>query len=185
MNQDVRDARILAFNYDADVVHFWNPASQNRISNHAENLLDTLSRLRENTKAQRRPISFIAHSLGGLVVENALRISRLSAETYIQMIDPCVNSVIFLGSPHFDADIASWAKSGTDLVQIMRKANKEIVSVLQPGSEMLAEVQRGFHNIMRLRAEEGSDIAITCFYEELPLPIVGEVRYCSCMILRP
>ena len=177
LGKDIRDARILAFGYDADVVNFWNPASQNRIGNHAENLLGALSRLRESTKSKRRAIIFIAHSLGGLVVENALRLSRLSAEKHVQSLEPCVDSLIFLGSPHYGADLAGWATLGTNLMQFMKKTNKDIVSVLQPGSEMLAEVQRGFHVIMRLRDEEGSSISITCFYEELPLPIIGEVGY--------
>lgn len=43
------DARILAFGYDADVVNFWNPTSQNRTGNHAENMLGDLSGLREET----------------------------------------------------------------------------------------------------------------------------------------
>lgn len=49
LSKDIDDARILAFGYDADVVNFWNPVSQNRISNHAGNLLGDLSNLREET----------------------------------------------------------------------------------------------------------------------------------------
>ena len=88
-----------------------------------------------------------------------------------------MDSIIFLGSPHCGADLAGWAKLGTRLVQTVRKPNKDIVSVLNAGSEMLAEVQRGFHVIMRLRDEEGASISITCFYEELPLLLVGEVGH--------
>lgn len=43
------DARILTFGYDADITQFWSPASSNRVSNHAENLLGSLSRLRART----------------------------------------------------------------------------------------------------------------------------------------
>lgn len=32
--QDIPDARILSFGYDADIVNFWNPASNSRLSNH-------------------------------------------------------------------------------------------------------------------------------------------------------
>ena len=49
LSKDIHRARIFKFGYDADVVNFWNPASQNRISNHAENLLGALVRYRERT----------------------------------------------------------------------------------------------------------------------------------------
>ena len=58
---------------------------------------------------------------------------------------------------------------------MLRPANKDIVGVLDPGSEMLREVQKGFHTILRLRKDEGSEISITCFYEELPVTSIGEV----------
>jgi hypothetical protein len=35
------------FGYDADVVHFWSMASQNRIGNHAQNLVNVLAQLRD------------------------------------------------------------------------------------------------------------------------------------------
>lgn len=47
--KDYPDARILAFDYDADITQFWGPASSNRVGNHAENLLGALSRLRAKT----------------------------------------------------------------------------------------------------------------------------------------
>lgn len=40
---------------------------------------------------------------------------------------------------------------------------------------MLQEVEKGFYNILRLRKEEGSEISITCFYEELCVIEFGEV----------
>lgn len=53
LTQDITDARILAFGYDADVVNFWSPASQNRVGNHAGNMLGGLTRLREKSKSVR------------------------------------------------------------------------------------------------------------------------------------
>ncbi|KAL2044651.1 hypothetical protein N7G274_002425 [Stereocaulon virgatum] len=40
---------------------------------------------------------------------------------------------------------------------------------------MLREVENGFHKILRLRKEEGSEISITCFYEELRVIGFGEI----------
>lgn len=49
LKNDVPEARIITFGYDADVVHFWSMASQNRIGNHAQNLVNVLSQLRERS----------------------------------------------------------------------------------------------------------------------------------------
>jgi len=49
LHEEIPDARILAFGYDADVMGFWNPASQNCIGNHAENLLGDLVRIRDES----------------------------------------------------------------------------------------------------------------------------------------
>ena len=84
--QEIPEARILAFGYDADVVNFWLPAGQNRIGNHAQNLAQSLANLRDRTETvsyvnmcggaftdgrqPSRPIFFVAQSLGGLVCEN-------------------------------------------------------------------------------------------------------------------
>jgi len=80
-----------------------------------------------------------------------------------------------MGTPHFGADLASWGRFGTNMASILKRTNADIVAVLEPGSEMLAGIQKGFHSILRLRKDEDSQIEITCFYEELSLPIIGEV----------
>ena len=83
---------------------------------------------------------------------------------------------MFLGTPHHGADLAAWAKFGTTIAKIIKHANTGIVSVLKPGSEMLARVQDEFHGLLRKRMDEKSGIEITCFYEELPLHLVGKVN---------
>ncbi|KAH0536621.1 hypothetical protein FGG08_006515 [Glutinoglossum americanum] len=174
LSEDIDDARILSFGYDADVVNFWNPASQNRISDHAKNILGALARQREQTDSENRKIVFVVHSLGGLVTQNALCLSRTSPDKHIRRVGHCTMAIAFLGTPHFGADIASWAKFGTNITNIVKRANADIVSVLKPGSEMLANIQDGFHSILRLRINEGTEIAITCFFEELSVVVVGE-----------
>jgi hypothetical protein len=54
-------------------------------------------------------------------------------------------------------------------VDIVKPANRNVVSLLKRDSEMLAEVQDAFHNVLEKRKEEGSRIGITCFYESLPV----------------
>lgn len=175
LKQDLTDARILSFGYDADILHFWNPVSNSRLSNHAEKLVGDLVREREGTNTETRKILFVAHSLGGLVTESALSHSRHAPEKHLRQVERWTVGIAFLGVPHYGADLASWGKLGTRMVDLLNSANKDIVDVLEPGSEILREVERGFHSILRLRKDEESEIAITCFYEELRVKAVGEV----------
>ena len=175
LSQDIADARTLTFGYDADIISFWNPVSNNRLSNHAENMVGELVRERERTNTETRKILFVAHSLGGLVTEYALSHSRNAVEEHLHQIERCTAGIVFLGVPHYGADLASWASFGMRMVSALKRANKDIVGILKPGSEILRVVEKGFHNMLRQRKAEGSEISITCFYEELRVTGVGEV----------
>ena len=175
LKQDISDTRILSYGYDADFVNLWKPASISRLSNHAEDLVGRLARMRERTETGTRKIFFVAHSLGGLVTECALGVSRHTAEEHLRQIERCTAGIAFLGVPHCGADLASWGTFGVQLLSVLKQANKEILGVLKPGSEMLREVEKDFHSILRLRKGEGSEISVTSFYEELPVIQVGEV----------
>ena len=118
-----------------------------------------------------RKIIFVAHSLGGLVTQECLNLSKSNAEKHLQQVSSCTIGIVFLGTPHHGADTAAWAKFGATVAKRIKHVNTDIVSVLKSGSEMLARVQDGFHNLLRLRQDEQSRIDVTCFFEELPLPI--------------
>lgn len=109
------------------------------------------------------------------MIENALSISRGSAEKHIKSIEQHTIAIAFLGTPHHGSDLAAWGTFGTKISRIAARPNSSIIEVLQPGSEMLAVIQQGFHSILRIRKDEGAEIAVTCFFEELPLRAVGEV----------
>jgi hypothetical protein len=80
---------------------------------------------------------------------------------------------VFLGTPHFRADLAKWADFSTRSINIVQNANVDIVTILKPGFKVLAIIQIDFHGIIRIRREEGSEIYITYFYKELPLKALG------------
>jgi hypothetical protein len=166
---------MLSFGYDADVVHWFSAASVNCIGGHAEALLGALVRRRERTDSEDRRIIFVMHSLGGLVVQNALALSRSSPEAHLQKVQANTVALAFLGTPNFGSELAFWGGYGTKLLNIVKKTNKGIVQVLKPDSEMLATVQKRFHEILRSRQAAKQPIAVTCFHEELPLQGLGVV----------
>ncbi|KAK2770149.1 hypothetical protein CKAH01_04492 [Colletotrichum kahawae] len=172
LKDDIPDARILTFGYDADVVNWWEPASNNRIGNHAENLLGSLTRLRERTDTEERKIIFVMHSLGGLVVQNVLDLSRSNPARHLRNLEAATTGLAFLGTPHFGSDKAEWGAFGTAMLGLVKSTNTSIVQVLRPDSEMLSVIQKKFHEILLMRFE---DLQVTCFHEELDVKGLGTV----------
>ena len=175
LKQDLPDARIMSFGYDADIVDLWNPRSHSSLTSHAEDMVGALIRKRERTNTENRKILFVGHSLGGLVIEHALSHSRKSVEKFLRKIEQSTAGIVFLGVPHYGADLGAWESFGTQLANIIKRPNRDLLGVLKPGSEMLHLVENDFHKILRLRKDEESEISITCFYEELDVRPIGQV----------
>jgi hypothetical protein len=58
----------------------------------------------------------------------------------------------------------------------VKQTNADIVEVLRRDSEVLARIQDGFHTMVLDRNRKGvRPIELCCFYEELPLPVIGMV----------
>ncbi len=88
----------------------------------------------------------------------------------------CTLSIAFLGTPHSGAGMATWAGLLSKSIGLIKQTNSRILEVLRADSEVLQRIQIEFHSMLRQREKNGKlPIAITCFYEELPLPGVGEV----------
>lgn len=64
------NARIFTWGYDVDIDHAFSSASTATIFQHALNLLSDLTDVRISEAEIKRPIIFIAHSLGGIVVKD-------------------------------------------------------------------------------------------------------------------
>ena len=63
---------------------------------------------------------------------------------------------------------------------LITQTNPRMLEVLKVDSEVLARIKEEFHSMISARGKKGArPIDITCFYEELPLPGVGEVSPCS------
>ncbi|KAH8882541.1 hypothetical protein GQ53DRAFT_733723 [Thozetella sp. PMI_491] len=169
LSKDISQARILSFGYDADFAHFLAATSTNRIGEHANNLANELAQIRETTDSAERAILFVAHSLGGLVVEDALLAAKDNSEKYIRKLVQYVRGIIFLGTPHLGTDKAKWASLLANFASIVEKANTGLPGVLKPDSEVLARINSEFHQMVSIRIQERrAPIWIKCFFEEYP-----------------
>lgn len=93
---DCPGVRILVWGYDSKVTKGYNAANKSNLFSHARDLLYGL----ERDRPPGRPIIFVAHSLGGLLVKEVLRRSQFSDDPALQDIVRSTRSIVFLGTPH-------------------------------------------------------------------------------------
>jgi pimeloyl-ACP methyl ester carboxylesterase len=101
---DITNARIITYGYDADIAHWMKPAGQNTVREHAQNLVNDLCGLRARTKTSKQPVLFVAHSLGGLVCQDALLLCvNPNDEAQGTLLDS-TRGVAFMGTPNAGSD---------------------------------------------------------------------------------
>lgn len=167
-------ARILTYGYDAYVVRK-TVASSNRLIDHASNLLNDLTTDRASTNTSDRPIIFVAHSLGGLVCKEAILLSRNNPEVHLKRIFDCTKGIIFMGTPHTGSWMADWAKVPASALGIVKHTNKSLLKILETDDQLLESTQVRFLAMIRDLRENNRRLEVTCFFEELPLPVGGKV----------
>lgn len=121
---------------------------------------------------------FIAHSLGGLVVKEALCISatRSSNQKHQEQVGRYAIAIAFLGTPHEGSELASLAQIVTKFLEAGRKsANSKILGDLKPGSDRLSGLNDSFDIWLDKKKESKDAFTLTSFYEEVGLPGVGQV----------
>ncbi|SPJ77950.1 uncharacterized protein FTOL_06364 [Fusarium torulosum] len=151
LQSKIPTARILAFNYDST---WLSDAPRTRVELCGEELVQSLHRLRQESD---RPIVFIAHSFGGLVVQDALLYAH--REKQYRHILQQTKGFISLGTP-FRGTKVQWA---TDLVaRLMRFAGSHhhILSLLVYDNHQLRDK---VHSLGRLR--KTFSFPIFCFFE--------------------
>jgi hypothetical protein len=164
--QTVPGARVLTYGYDTKIRHSAIAVvSQNTVHDHGWNFLCAVEEVRR--KEPLRPLLLVAHSLGGLVLKEALRKSRdcESVKLHLYNVVRSVVGVFFFGTPHRGADPRGLIHHA--LTQLAKgvgfRFNDKIVDTLMPG-EHLREMRHGFTELAR----QGRWI-IYCFQEEYGL----------------
>ncbi len=148
----VPNARILTYGYDTRVGHWLGPAvSKTTIYDIARNFSVSLEAERRSEPS--RPLLFIAHSLGGIVVKEALR-QCYGCQMYndaLHSIYESTCSIIFFGTPHGGADPRGWLRHVAEKAAKATgfKFNEQVVNSLLPSSERLRELRDEFSVMVR------------------------------------
>lgn len=152
-------SRILLFDYTASALASHANGSVDGLLRIASNLVAELCAQRPNSRAQRRPIIFICHGFGGLVVKRALAFSQTRRAPRVEhqrSIYLSTYAILFMGTPHTGL-------SGRSLVLLQAKHDGRpalVSSDILEGSEMINQIEKLFTPMM-------DDFCIFNFWEEL------------------
>lgn len=176
LTNEIPTARVMTFGYDADPKSFLGQVSHNRLGDHARTLLQDLARERTKPAAKQRPILFVAHSLGGLVVKKALSDAEhySDASKHLKAVAADTRGVIFLGTPHAGSGLATLPEIASRFMRGVN-ANQDLLRTLKVNSEMLGETTIAFGQLLEKRKENNQPLYIQPFVEELPIPSIGLV----------
>jgi pimeloyl-ACP methyl ester carboxylesterase len=124
------------------------------LADRATNILALL----ETEGLGERPIVFIAHSMGGLLVKQLLRHGRDLGNRNWRAVADATRGVVFLSTPHSGSDIANWIKH---LGLILR--NTVSVQELEANDPRLRELNTWLRNNI-----EDMHIQLEVYCEKVP-----------------
>ncbi|KAG7293507.1 hypothetical protein NEMBOFW57_003559 [Staphylotrichum longicolle] len=166
LKDDAPTCRIFTWGYDSSVANITQAASHATIFGHSESLLQDICLSRTSKDEAERPLVFVGHSLGGLVIKEAL---IRSSEYYFNEQDEelgavyaCTKGIVFLGTPHRGSELTPYGHIVAKVAKLLlRNPNDKLISLLETESPILERQRRSFASISK-------DIGLACVIEELP-----------------
>ncbi|KAI5456651.1 hypothetical protein BGZ63DRAFT_395954 [Mariannaea sp. PMI_226] len=164
---DLPKARILSWGYDANV-YSSSGLSCVKLYDHALGLVSDLTRKRTLTNSSKRPIIFIAHSLGGIILKSALIHSdaaRGGALLKQRSIKLSTYGIIFMGTPHHGGNGVQLGRLVANVASLFLEADDHILRHLEMDSEWLQQQSAQYSLI-------ASEFVTKFAYEEYKTPTV-------------
>jgi hypothetical protein len=136
--------RILSFGYNANI---WTKAMAHTDFNDAVRNM-CLGLDRERRQDPDRPLFFIAHSLGGIVVKSVIVdiLSQLIGTDPQGLSESPIKGCLFFGVPHKGAGVAAFGPILKALGKFLNVSGKN-VDALQENSTILSDIAEQFHFI--------------------------------------
>ncbi|KAI0201255.1 ankyrin repeat-containing domain protein [Astrocystis sublimbata] len=159
--KDFPKSRVLLYKYQSA----WRGSLKVKqfMANVAMAMLTGLQSVRKN--CPRRPIVFIGHSMGGLVIAKAITVADQRRDKFPIMFE-AIAAAIFFGTPFGGAPVASVAVMYAHVAEKMGQAtSSKLLDLMKEGDEGLRELK---HEFMRLVGKLSPKIELFCFYEEQP-----------------
>ena len=150
LGEDLSDVGIWSLGYEVEPFQ-WKGNSM-PLADRAKNILDLL----DSYDIGDRPIIFITHSMGGLLVKQMLRSARDFGKW--SAISSQTKGIVFLSTPHSGSDMASWIKHIGGILQTTVS-----VEELEAHHSRLREL-----NDLYRHNEQFSQIPMLVYYETRP-----------------
>ncbi|KAJ3578212.1 hypothetical protein NPX13_g2351 [Xylaria arbuscula] len=168
LEPDIKEARILTFGYNSS---FGRGSGKSKMSmlDFAKDLLydmkyaidETTIPNSENLHLGERPIIFVAHSMGGLIVKEAYMQGQ-NDPAYAEII-AAVSSMIFLSTPHRGTNLA---EALNRILRVSFVSNPmQFISELSAGSQTLQKLNEQFRHV-------APRLEVVSFYETRPTSMV-------------
>lgn len=117
LSDDFVESAVWSLDYEVHLTA-WKGTSM-PFADIALNAMDTLM----SNGIGKRPVLFIGHSLGGLVIKQLLRVAIDSGNAnYTRIVERTIG-VMFLSTPHTGVDIASWSKYLGNILRTVFRVN--------------------------------------------------------------
>ncbi|KAH8880966.1 hypothetical protein GQ53DRAFT_799429 [Thozetella sp. PMI_491] len=155
-------ARIMVYGYESHLPQSNSFQSLEDLGSSFHNSLLALA-----TSATLRPIIFVAHSLGGLIVKQMLISLSRSTSKDDQALIRAVYGIVFFGVPHAGMDISS-------LIPMVENGPNRffLESIGNINSQIISTLQREFLAVLGSEGEP----EIVSFYETVKSPTAKEVE---------
>jgi hypothetical protein len=169
---DFGNVRILTYGYDSHPSHFYTGRTvQMNISQHAQQLLQFVTDFRR--QCRERPIVFVAHSLGGILVKDAIiQSGKYEYQPALRDVSLSCKAIVFFGTPHGGANAAAYGEMLANLVgalPLFPSVYKEVLRGLKPDGEKLSNVTADFNDLLNKEMPAANKIQLYSFREGKPL----------------
>ncbi|ORY18174.1 hypothetical protein BCR34DRAFT_554346 [Clohesyomyces aquaticus] len=152
----VPNARISVFQYQSQ--WFGRGAVDQKLDNVANQLLYALERSRGSES--KVPIIFVAHCLGGIILEKAILTARLRQNDFPSVF-PWIAGCVFLGTPFRGTETQAKAEILAKFAETINLgASSSLLKLLEKDSDTLRRLRNDF---VKLSAE--AHIRLFCFFE--------------------
>ncbi|WKT50437.1 Ankyrin repeat [Fusarium oxysporum f. sp. vasinfectum] len=173
--QDIENARVMTYGYKSDVAFSKSTAG---VEEFAMDLLARLKMVREDK--WKRPIIFICHSMGGLIVKKALIFAHDRQQIYNTIAESKVG-IIFLATPHRGSGLAAPGQLASKLLRACGiRTNTKLVTSLRQNAEVLWDISCQF-------VDRATETYIKTFYETDSLSFMSSlvVKKDSAVLFHP
>ena len=174
--RDIPKARFVTYGYDTRVV---NSDSSQGVAQLARTLLERLVDFRDRTKTSQRPMCFFCHSLGGVVLKDALVLSSRALDPdHVARYETMTMTfgLVMMGVPNFGL------RHEQLKTIVRRQPNDNFVSDLltREDSQPTQYLRRLTDDFVHLCRQQQSPYKITSFYETEGSPTI-EVSPFPCL----